>query len=108
MVVTRLKVVSTMIATTHLHLSRIRRGLSTVTNLFLGTFSTLLDPTAGLDMEMVDANSAESGDLSHWLLTEHLPARITSAHDNPVSSAMLFHANNPELTGRVTILWFLV
>jgi hypothetical protein len=50
---------------------------------------TLIDPAAGLVLEIVDAPSPETrDDLEKWLLEVHLPARITG--NSLVSAAMVF------------------
>jgi len=83
---------------------------------------TLIDPSPGLVVEIVDAPTVEGRDaLERWLLDEHLPARVTP--DGPVASAMVFQVtppsprHKPEIFAslqkvanegrRLTILWFL-
>jgi hypothetical protein len=84
---------------------------------------TLLDPSPGLVVEIVDADAEDGEELREWLLTKHIPARVMA--DNTVSSAMVFSPRGPEplsaevmqrvgkISGiaddrrRVTVLWFL-
>jgi len=83
---------------------------------------SLMDPAAGLVIEVVDApSSGQRDDLEHWLLDTYLPSRITAG--NPVSSGMVFRTNGPDAgmkpevrarlakvaNGgcRLTMLWFL-
>ncbi|KAF2817537.1 uncharacterized protein BDZ99DRAFT_470526 [Mytilinidion resinicola] len=87
---------------------------------------TLLDPSPGLVMEILDADdeAPDSSALRKWLLDVHLPARVSVPH-SPVDSAMVFatrplEAMPPEVLARigeiagaaneprrVTVLWFL-
>ena len=83
---------------------------------------SLIDPSPGLVIEIVDApTSAEREDLEQWLLEDYLPTRVRPG--NPVSSAMVWRTNGPddgmkpEVKARLskvandgrrlTILWFL-
>ncbi|MCJ1302881.1 hypothetical protein MMC08_005686 [Hypocenomyce scalaris] len=86
---------------------------------------TLMDPPAGLVLEILDSNSAESrGDFERWLSTKHLPSRLTG--DSPFSSVMVFRTLGPDPNikpevqqrvakvsmvssdlCRLTVLWFL-
>ncbi|OCK79328.1 hypothetical protein K432DRAFT_455652 [Lepidopterella palustris CBS 459.81] len=86
---------------------------------------TLMDPSAGLILEVVDAVSTEDRDVfESWLLTHHLPSRV-KVYDSPVSSAMVFRTRKPDMAmspelserigkiaeaandpSRLTILWF--
>lgn len=83
---------------------------------------SLVDPPAGLVVEVVDAaDAAERDALEDWLLTEHLPARLTP--EGAATSAMVFRTNPPspghsravyesqlKVTNegrRLTVLWFL-
>ncbi len=50
---------------------------------------SLMDPSPGLVLEVIDAESAEGqGDLASWLHRDYLPSRLAS--DGLVSSAMVF------------------
>jgi len=83
---------------------------------------TLMDPSPGLVLEVVDAPTADTrDDLERWLLTEHLPARVTTS--TPAHTALVWRTNPPdpgmkpevraaaEKTAnsgkRLTVLWFL-
>lgn len=83
---------------------------------------SLMDPSPGLVLEVVDAPSAaQRNDLERWLLNVHIPRRV--AERASISSAMVFRTNGPDagmkaevrerlaavaLDGRrLTVLWFL-
>lgn len=91
---------------------------------------TLLDPSPGLVLEIVDAPSPDQRDeLEKWLLESYLPSRIkaeSTESKGSVSSAMVFRARGPDIImseevrervgkasgiandpTRLTILWFL-
>ena len=56
---------------------------------------SLLDPPAGLVVQVVDAPSAARRDeTERWLLDEHLPSRVTA--DGPTTSAMVFRVTPPD------------
>jgi hypothetical protein len=83
---------------------------------------TLIDPPAGLVLEFIEADAAESRDAcAEWMSNTYLPSRITS--NSPATSAMVFTPRPPEphhddyrreqldrLSNsgrRVAVLWFL-
>jgi hypothetical protein len=83
---------------------------------------SLMDPSPGLVLGLVDARSAEERpELERWLLDAFLPGFVSP--DGPTASAMVFRTNPPDPRlrpdvlaglarvagngGRLTVLWFL-
>lgn len=84
---------------------------------------SLMDPAAGLVLQVIDAPSSESREqLERWLLGHYLSSRVVPG--SPISSAMVFRPNAPRVWGhstqryaelgevandgrRLTLLWFL-